>query len=121
MSLFSTIGCFIGQVILALIILQIILVILLTLLIHMGFNITAPLVPIVGYSLNVAGSSTAAQKPMPNIASTEACAALASKNNASVAAYIPALKVCTLFTDPKGLKLTTPAMVVLSNIELPVA
>jgi hypothetical protein len=88
----------------------------------MGFK--APLKPVVGYSLDVADSSPAIQKPMPNVASAEECSALAGKQNASVAAYIPSMKVCTVFTDSKGLKLSAPAnpnLVVLSNMELPVA
>jgi hypothetical protein len=128
MSWFSAIGCFIGQVLLALIIIQIILIIIVSVLVTMGVmaagvSIT-PLLPVSGYTLDVSGSDPSKQKPVPNVESAEACSVVAALENAPVAAYIPAMKVCTLFSDAAGLKLTAPAdpnMVVLSKVTLPKA
>jgi len=125
MSWFSTIGCFIGQVLLALIIFQIILFILGVMVtmgvMAAGVSIT-PLLPVTGYTLDVTGSDPSKQKPVPNVASAEACSAVAALENAPVAAYIPSMQMCTLFSDAAGLKLTAPAdpnFIVLSKVTIP--
>jgi len=128
MSWFSAIGCFIGQVLLALIIFQIILFILVRVMVTMGvmaagISIT-PLLPITGYTLDVTGSDPSKQKPVPNVASAEACSVVAALENAPVAAYIPSMQMCTLFSDAAGLKLTAPAdpnFIVLSKVTIPTA
>ena len=128
MSWFSTIGCFIGQVLLALIIFQIILFILVSVLVTMGLmavgSSITPLLPVSGYTLDVTGSDPMTQKPVPNVASAEACSALAALESAPVAAYIPSMQMCTLFSSAAGLKLTAPAdpnFMVLSKVTIPMA
>jgi len=124
MSLFSIIGCFIGQVILALIIFVTIVIMLMASFGSTSSVFAKPLVPVDGYTLDVTGSDPSKQEPFQNVESAEACSVVASLKNAPVAVYIPAMKVCTVFTDAVGLKLIAPAdpnMVVLSNVEIPKA
>ena len=123
MGLFNDIGCFIGKFWLAIFIFYVIVVILVMFAAGMGFVALAP-VPVQGYTLDVSSSDPAVQKANPNVASAEDCSQLAYKAGAKVAAYIPAMKMCTTFSDVKGLKLTAPAdpnMTILSSVMLPMA